>query len=175
VLLQEPVEGQTFLTKSRDESAQGGKAPQHLMHPFKVSNWAHPIKGCDLFGIGLDTPLGNNVSQQPATRHPEDAFFGVQFHPVSPQVVERGAHVVNQVVRLPSFHDYVIYVRLNSSPDVVSENVLHTPLVRSARISEAKWHRYVAKHAEWRDEGGRELIGLLHLYLVVPGIGIKET
>jgi hypothetical protein len=58
---------------------------------------------------------------------------------------------------------------------VVSENVLHTPLVRSARISEAKWHHYVAKHAEWRDKGSRELIGLLHLYLVAPGIGIKET
>jgi hypothetical protein len=58
---------------------------------------------------------------------------------------------------------------------VVSENVLHTPLVRNARVSEAKWHHYVAKHVEWRDEGGRELIRLLHLYLVVPGIGIKET
>jgi hypothetical protein len=53
--------------------------------------------------------------------------------------------------------------------------MLHALLVRSARILEAKWHRYVAKHSEWRDEGGRELIGLLHLYLVVPGIGIKET
>jgi hypothetical protein len=59
-------------------------------------------------------------------------------------------------------------------PDVVSKNVLHTSLVRSARISEAKWHCYVANHAEWRDEGGRELIRL-HLYLVVLGIGIKET
>jgi hypothetical protein len=63
----------------------------------------------------------------------------------------------------------------NGPPDVVSENVMHTPLVRSARISEAKWYRYVEKHSEWRDKGGRELIGLLHVYLVVPGIGIKET
>jgi hypothetical protein len=61
------------------------------------------------------------------------------------------------------------------SAHVVSENVLHTPLERSARILEAKRHRYVAEHSERRDEGGRELIGLLHLYLVVPGIGIKET
>jgi hypothetical protein len=48
--------------------------------------------------------------------------------------------IVDQVVRLPGFHDYVIYVRLNSPPDVVSENVLHTSLIRSARVSEAKWH-----------------------------------
>jgi hypothetical protein len=58
---------------------------------------------------------------------------------------------------------------------VVPENVLHTSLVRSARISKAEWHCYVAKHAEWCDERGRELIGFLHLYLVVTGIGIKET
>jgi hypothetical protein len=58
---------------------------------------------------------------------------------------------------------------------VVSENMLHTPLVRSAHISKAKWHCYLAKHRERHDEGGRELVGLLHLYLVVPGIGIKET
>jgi hypothetical protein len=85
------------------------------------------------------------------------------------------AQIVNQVVRLPGFDDDVIYVGLYGSPDVVLENVLHTPLVRSARISEAKWHRYVANHAEWCDERGRKLIKLLHLYLVVTGIGIKET
>jgi hypothetical protein len=83
--------------------------------------------------------------------------------------------VINQVIRLPGFHDYVVYVRLNSPPDVVSENVLHAPLVRSTRVSEAKWHCYVAEHVEWCDKGGRELIGLLHLYLVVPRIGIKEA
>jgi hypothetical protein len=58
---------------------------------------------------------------------------------------------------------------------VVSENMLHTPLVHSTRVSGAKWHRYVVEHLEWRDEGGHKLVGLLHLYLVVPGIGIKET
>jgi hypothetical protein len=58
---------------------------------------------------------------------------------------------------------------------VVSEDVLHTSLVRGARISEAKRHRHVAEHSKWCDEGSRELVGFLDLYLVVPGIGIKET
>jgi hypothetical protein len=133
----------------------------------------------NMFGVPKYTvnnaPLGDDVSQQHVARHPEDALFGVEFHPVSPQAIERGAKIVNQVVRLHGFYDYVIYVRHNGPPDVVSENVLHTSLVHSARVSEAKWYCYVAKHAEWRDEGGRELIRLLHHYLVVPGIGIKET
>jgi hypothetical protein len=133
----------------------------------------------NMFGVPKYTdnnaPLGDDVSQQHATRHPENALFGVEFYPVSPQAIEHGAKIVNQVVCLHGFYDYVVYVRHNGPPDVVSENVLHTSLVHSARVSEAKWYSYVAKHAEWRDEGGRELIILLHLYLVVPGIGIKET
>jgi hypothetical protein len=83
--------------------------------------------------------------------------------------------VANQVVRLPGFHDYNVYVRLNGSPDVIPEDVLHTSLVCCARVSETERHRYVAIHPERRNERSRELVGFLHLYLVVPGIGVKET
>jgi hypothetical protein len=78
--------------------------------------------------------------------------LGVQLHPVGSQTIECHAQVANQVVRLPGFHDYVIYVSLNGSPDVITEDVLHTSLVCSARISEAKRHRYIAEHSERRDE-----------------------
>jgi hypothetical protein len=55
-------------------------------------------------------------------------------------------------IHLPSFHDYVVYVSLNGSPDVVSENVLHTSLVCSTRVPKAEWLRYVAEHSKRRDE-----------------------
>jgi hypothetical protein len=45
---------------------------------------------------------------------------------------------VNQVVHLPGLHDYIVYVCLNGPPDVIPENVLHTSLVCSARISETE-------------------------------------
>jgi hypothetical protein len=35
------------------------------------------------------------VPQQHAARHPEDALFGVQFHPVGPQAIKRNAQVIN--------------------------------------------------------------------------------
>jgi hypothetical protein len=60
--------------------------------------------------------------------------------------------VANQVVHLPGFYDYIIYVRLNGLPDVVSEDVLHTSLVCCARVSEAERHRDVAVHPERRNE-----------------------
>jgi hypothetical protein len=66
--------------------------------------------------------------------------------------VERNVEVINQVIRFPSFHDYIVYVRHNGSPDVVPENMLHTSLVSSTRISEAKRHHHVAIHPERRDE-----------------------
>jgi hypothetical protein len=152
VLLQESVEGQPLFAKPRDEAAQGGEAPQHLLDPLKVSNRAHPLESCDLLGVGLDSPLGDDVPQQHASRHSENALVGVQLHPVGSQAIECHAQVVNQVVCLPDFYDYVVYVSLNGSPDVISENMLHTSLVCSARVSETKRHRYVAVHPEWRDE-----------------------
>jgi hypothetical protein len=108
-------------------------------------------------------------------QHYEDALLGVQLYPVGSQAIERYAPVANQVVRLPGFHDYVVYVSLNGLPHVVSKDVLHTSLVRSACVSKAKWHCYVAVHSKRRDERSRELVVLFHLYLVVPGIGIKES
>jgi hypothetical protein len=85
------------------------------------------------------------------------------------------SEVANQAVRLPGFHDYIVYVCLNGPPDVIPENVLHTSLVCSTRISETERHCHVAIHPERRDERSRELVGLLHFYLVVPGIGVKEA
>jgi hypothetical protein len=62
VFLQEPVEGQAFLTKPRNEAAQGGEAPQHLLDPLEDSNQTHSFEGSNLFGVGLDASLGDNVS-----------------------------------------------------------------------------------------------------------------
>jgi hypothetical protein len=53
--------------------------------------------------------------------------------------------------------------------------MLHAALIRCTRVSEAERHRDVTEHPEQRDEQSRELIGLLHLYLVIPGVGIKEA
>jgi hypothetical protein len=51
--------------------------------------------------------------------------------------------IINQVVHLPGFDNDVIYVSLYGPLNVVPENVLHTSLVRSVRVSKAKWHCYV--------------------------------
>jgi hypothetical protein len=62
VFLQELVEGQAFLAEPRNEAAQGGEAPQHLLDSLEVSNRTHSLEGSNLFGVGLDASLGDNVS-----------------------------------------------------------------------------------------------------------------
>jgi hypothetical protein len=53
---------QALLAEPRDEAAQGGKAPQHPLDPLKVPNRTHPFEDCNLFGVGLDASLGDDVS-----------------------------------------------------------------------------------------------------------------
>jgi hypothetical protein len=62
VLFEEAIEGQALFAEPRDEATQGGKAPQHLLYPFEVSNWAHSLEGGNLLGVGLDAPLGDYIS-----------------------------------------------------------------------------------------------------------------
>jgi hypothetical protein len=62
MLLEEPVEGQALLAEPRDEATQGGKAPQHPSDSLKVPDRTHSFEGCNLFGVGLDASLGDNVS-----------------------------------------------------------------------------------------------------------------
>jgi hypothetical protein len=84
---------------------------------------------------------------------PKTHFSGFNFTLLARrQLTECDAEVANQVVRLPGFYYYIVYVRLNGPPDVVSEDVLHTPLVCCACVSEAERHRDVAVHPERRDE-----------------------
>ena len=44
-LLQKPIEGETSFAEARDESAECGEAPNDLLNPLYVLNWAHPSDG----------------------------------------------------------------------------------------------------------------------------------
>jgi hypothetical protein len=43
-------------------------APQHLLHPFEVPDRAHSLEGRNLLGVGLDAPLGDDVSYEDQER-----------------------------------------------------------------------------------------------------------
>jgi hypothetical protein len=72
---------------------------------------------------------------------PKTHFSGFSFTLLARRQ-SNDVRVINQVIHLSGLYDYVVYICLNG----------HTSLVCSARISEAKWHRYIAEHSEQRDE-----------------------
>ena len=69
----------------------------------------------------------------------------------------------------------VIHVGLNGSPDEVPEAVEHTALVSCPGVLQTERHCDVAERSEGGDERCRELVGLFHHDLMVPGVCIKEA
>jgi hypothetical protein len=53
-------------------------------------------------------------------------FSGFSFTPLARRQSNATRRSLKKVVRLPGLYDYVVYVSLNGSPDVIPENVLHT-------------------------------------------------
>ena len=71
-------------------------------------------------------------------------------------------------------HD-VIHIGLNGSPDEVSKTLEHTMLVLSPCVLQIERYFDVAERSEWGDERCRELVGLFHRDLMVPGVRIKKA
>jgi hypothetical protein len=101
---------------------------------------------------------------------PEDTLFGIELHAFRLETSE--CHF--KVRGFPRLDYNVIDVGLDRPTNVLAEHMVHAPLVRRARIPQAEWHGDIAVHAEGRDERSRELVGLLHPDLVIPGVGIEE-
>jgi hypothetical protein len=83
VFLQEPVQGQAFLAKPRDEAAQGGKAPQHLLDPLEVPNRTHSLEGCNLLGLASIPRWEMMYPRSMPRGTPKTHFSGFNFTPLA--------------------------------------------------------------------------------------------
>jgi hypothetical protein len=98
----------------------------------------------------------------------------MRLHVVSAQAAKFDLDVVDQLTPLLGFDDNIVYICLDRRPYVFSENMEHAPLVRRPNISKYEGHGHVTIHTKEGDERSRELVRLLHFYLMVAGISIKE-
>ena len=124
--------------------------------------------------VGFNASLGDDETQEHASRHPENAFFQVELYPFGPKAIECDPQIGDQVIHIPGFYNDVVDICFYVPPEMVPEYVDNTPLICSSGVSEAKGHRDVAVHAERCDKRGRKLVGLFHLELVVTRISIKK-
>jgi hypothetical protein len=70
-------------------------------------------------------------------------------------------------------HD-VIDIGLDPFADVIPKHLVHTPLVRGTRFSQAKEHGSVAIHVVRSDKRSRKLVELFHLDLVITKVSVEE-
>jgi hypothetical protein len=78
--------------------------------------------------------LGDDEPQEHASGDSEDTLLGVEFHALRSQTLECRFKVREAVEGSPRLDYDVIDVSLNRSADVLSEHVVHAPLVCRACI-----------------------------------------
>ena len=153
---------------------RAARQPMTLCTPFRSRIGPIRVMAETFFRVGLDAPLGDNETQEHASRHPEHTLLRIKLYPFGSKAIERDPEISHQVVRLPGFYNDVIDICLYVSPEMVPKNMEHTPLICSSGVSEAKGHRNAAVHAERCDKRSRELVALFHFDLVVTGVSIKK-
>ena len=56
------------------------------------------------------------------------------------------------VVFLLAFYQYIVYVDLNISPNLMCKHLVHQPLIYGADVLESEWHYFVAEEPLAGDE-----------------------
>jgi hypothetical protein len=106
--------------------------------------------------------------QEHASGNPEDTLLGIELHAFRLETSECHFKVGKEVGGFPRLDYDVIDVSLDRSANVLSEHMVHAPLVRRTRIPQTKRHGDIAVHVEGYDERSHELVGLFHPNLVIP-------
>jgi hypothetical protein len=92
----------------------------------------------------------------------------LSFTPFFLETPECRFKVGKEVGGFPRLDYDVIDVSLDRSTNVLSEHMVHAPLVYRARIPQTEWHSNIAVHAKGCDERSLVLVGLFQPDLVIP-------
>jgi hypothetical protein len=93
--------------------------------------------------------------------------LGVKLDPKFSKTSEGGLQVANQLVSFPRLYNDIVNVDLHNVPDELVEASVYAPLVGGSHVLESKGQGDIAVGAEWGDEGGCELVSLLHHDLMI--------
>jgi hypothetical protein len=118
-------------------------------------------------GLASMPSLGDDEPQEHASEDSEDTLIGIELHALRSQTLECRFKVGEEVRGFPFLDKDVIDVSLDRSADVLSEHVVHAPLVCCTCIPQAKWHSSITVHAKRCDKRSRELVRLFYLDLVI--------
>lgn len=72
------------------------------------------------------------------------------------------------MLSLKALNQYVFYIHLNIPPNLAFKHLINEPLVDGSRVLQSKGHDLVTIESAVGDEGSFFLVGLVHLYLIIP-------
>jgi hypothetical protein len=98
--------------------------------------------------VGLDAPLGDGEPQEHALGDSEDTLLGIEFYAFRLETLECRFKVSEEVGGFPRLDYDVIDVSLDRSANVLSEHVVHAPLVCHTCVPQTEWHSNVAVQAK---------------------------
>jgi hypothetical protein len=123
--------------------AQGRKTSHDPLYSFQVLDGAHVGDGRDFLWVGLDASLEDDEPQEHASGDSEDTLLGIEFYAFRLETPECRFKVGEEVRGFPRLDYDVIDVSLDRSTNVLSEHVVHAPLVCRTRIPQTEWHSNV--------------------------------
>jgi hypothetical protein len=168
VFLKRRYRGRPLSPRREMKRLRAARHPMTLCTPFQVLDGPHVGDGRDFLWVGLDAPLGEDEPQEHASGDSEDTLLWIEFYAFCLETLECRFKVREEVGSFSRLDYDVIDVSLDRSADVLSEHMVHTPLVCRACIPQTEWHSNIAVHAKGCDERSRELVRLFHPDLVIP-------
>ena len=87
-LLQQLVQGQSFLAQPADKSVDGRQAAGELLHIQQSAGYLHPLDSLDLDGVALYAVFGNQEAQELAGWDSKNALLGVELDLESAKILK---------------------------------------------------------------------------------------
>ena len=102
------------------------------MYFFHIFWGCHFYYGSDLIKVGLDTPLRHHESKEFSCHHPKSALSRMELHIVRTKGVECFPKIFQVIFFSLAFHQYVVLIDLDISPNLLCEHLVHEGYVAPA-------------------------------------------
>jgi hypothetical protein len=134
IFLKRWYRGRPLSPRREMKRLRAARHPMTLCTPFKSLMGPMLVMAVIYLRVGPDAPLGDDEPQEHASGDSEDTLLRIKFYAFCLETLECRFKVREEVGGFPRLDYDVIDVSLDRSTNVLSEHVVHAPLVCCACI-----------------------------------------
>jgi len=127
-----------------------------------------------LVGVGLDSPLSDQIPEEPARSYSDGTLLGVELHIGFSEESECFFQILHMVGAIKTLHKHVD-IHLPCVPDQLLENFINHSLESGSFVLQAEGHDFVAVDGAAGGEGRLVLVFWMHPNLIVSLVDIHEA